>query len=244
LGTPFFVHHSASQYADCPLGFYYLSTIALLSLYFASPGPEHRGLLLLAGLSAGLSAWTKNEGIVFMIVILLASAVVVIRCDGFDSYRRTMLSLVVGTAAVWPTLLYFKLKLAPANDLIGSARLHKLLEGARYLQLMAAFGDQALHFGSWVVDITPLLAFYALLVGIGVERRERPGIVISLSTLALTLAAYFAVYLVTGPDLTWHLSSSLNRLFVQLWPSVVFALFVVARSPEEAIRCSISRERG
>jgi hypothetical protein len=40
----------------------------------------------------------------------------------------------------------------------------------------------------------------------------------------LMLAGYFAVYVITPNDLSWHLATSLDRLFVQIWPLSVFVL--------------------
>jgi hypothetical protein len=38
----------------------------------------------------------------------------------------------------------------------------------------------------------------------------------------------------TPLDLNWHLMTSLNRLFLQLWPSAVFVVFMAAGTPGEA----------
>ena len=40
---------------------------------------------------------------------------------------------------------------------------------------------------------------------------------------------YFFVYVLTPLDLNYHLLTSLNRLFLQLWPGVLFVVFMVAR---------------
>jgi len=42
----------------------------------------------------------------------------------------------------------------------------------------------------------------------------------------LTLCGYFAVYVITPNELYWHLRFSLNRLFLQLWPAVIFLFFL------------------
>ena len=48
-------------------------------------------------------------------------------------------------------------------------------------------------------------------------------------TLVLTLAGYFAIYIITPRDLYWHLRFSLNRLFLQIWPSAIFLFFLFCR---------------
>jgi hypothetical protein len=70
-GTPYFLKHGASQYADVPFGFYLLACLALLNL--ADELPEQRiGLFGLAGLNAGLAAWTKQEGLLLAGSVLVA----------------------------------------------------------------------------------------------------------------------------------------------------------------------------
>jgi hypothetical protein len=48
------------------------------------------------------------------------------------------------------------------------------------------------------------------------------------------LAGYAVVYLTTPNDLAWHLSDSVHRLLMQLWPSALLALFLNTATPEEA----------
>ncbi|MEK6534682.1 MAG: hypothetical protein AABZ40_03350, partial [Thermodesulfobacteriota bacterium] len=54
------------------------------------------------------------------------------------------------------------------------------------------------------------------------------------AVLLLILAGYFFVYVTTPLDLGYHLATSLNRLFLQLWPSVIFLFFMAAGAPETA----------
>jgi hypothetical protein len=51
---------------------------------------------------------------------------------------------------------------------------------------------------------------------------------------APVLAGYFFVYVMTPLDLGYHLATSLNRFFLQLWPSVIFLFFMTAGAPETA----------
>ena len=46
-------------------------------------------------------------------------------------------------------------------------------------------------------------------------------------------AGYFFVYVMTPLDLAYHLTTSLNRLFLQLWPGVILLIFMIAGTPEE-----------
>src|SRR5208283_841176 len=74
LGTPFLIGLGASQYADVPLSFFFVATVALLFLHAESPSQMH--FLILAGMAAAFSAWTKNEGILFLMLLFLLHFVV------------------------------------------------------------------------------------------------------------------------------------------------------------------------
>src|SRR5215469_3214124 len=70
VGTVEFVEVGAMQYADVPLSFYIVATVALLCLQDRRPGDLR--LTALAGLMAGFAAWTKNEGLLFVIAVIVA----------------------------------------------------------------------------------------------------------------------------------------------------------------------------
>ena len=70
-GTPYFLIHGASQYADVPLGFFFLATLTLFCLQDRFP-KHSRGVLVLAWMTAGMAAWTKNEGLLFLLAIVVA----------------------------------------------------------------------------------------------------------------------------------------------------------------------------
>jgi len=79
-----------------------------------------------------------------------------------------------------------------------------------------------------------LLIVYLLLAGARIDDRDRTGLVRTAAVLLLTPAGYFFVYVLTPLDLGYHLATSLNRLFLQLWPSVIFLFFMTAGAPERA----------
>ena len=73
---------------------------------------------------------------------------------------------------------------------------------------------------------------YLLITGIRIDQRDRTGLVQTASVLLLMVVGYFFVYVLTPLDLHYHLMTSLNRLFLQLWPGVIFVVFMVAGPPE------------
>src|SRR5262249_1932594 len=69
VGMPAYLDHATSQYADVPLSFFILSTIALICLYEEQ---SDKRMLMLAGFTAGCAGWTKNEGLLFIAATYIA----------------------------------------------------------------------------------------------------------------------------------------------------------------------------
>ncbi len=67
LSTVPFLEQGASQCADVPFGFFVVTTFALLGAARARERSAGRRLMALAGVTAGLAAWTKNEGFLLLI---------------------------------------------------------------------------------------------------------------------------------------------------------------------------------
>ncbi len=44
------------------------------------------------------------------------------------------------------------------------------------------------------------------------------------------LASYYLVYVTTPFDISWHVSTSVDRLLVQLWPALVLTVFLGLQS--------------
>ena len=47
------------------------------------------------------------------------------------------------------------------------------------------------------------------------------------------MAVNFAVFVLGSNNLEWQLSTAMQRLYVQIWPSAVFAVFLLLRTPED-----------
>jgi len=218
------------------LSFFFLATVALVCLH-DDAAESSPGLLALAGFAAACAAWTKNEGMLFLCAIILARAVTLLRSKGGpQNWIARLRPIVPLLAAIVPPLLIiavFKHSIAPPGDLFSSptSTLHKLLDPTRYWAILRWYVRGFFRFGRWLVVPGSLLliGFY-----FAVRKEEHhppdPGIRTSTLALLLTLAGYFAVYLITPYDIYWHLHTSLTRLFLQLWPSAIF-LFFLSASP-------------
>ena len=245
LGTPFFVAHGAAQYAEIPIACYLLASLALLHRADqASQGVG--GTYALAGLLAGMAAWTKNEGLLFLAVLLVAHVVSVLRrADRSREWGR----LVAFGAGMLPMLLLvtaFKVFLAPPTDLVAGQSLEtviaRLADPSRYLQVATAFAKELLDRGKW--NILPVvLPFYGLLLGVQARGGTAPGrepdgagsrqrLATTWGALALMAAGLFVVFLLTPRDLAWHLRTTVDRVFLELWPSMLLATFLTIAPPD------------
>jgi len=240
LGTPFFIQNGTFQYADIPLGFFFMATMVLFSLHDSSSSRNYN-FLLLAGITAGLSAWTKNEGQLFVVSILITRFALILTAKGWRTYLKEMRFFAMGLLPVLIILIYFKIELAPPNDLFASqgfrSILEKMIDLSRYIKIMKAFVRDILqYFGHWIV-----FAIYMFLLGGRIHEKNKPGIYTCLLVLCLMFAGYFSIYFITPHELVGHMKTSLSRLLVQLWPSFVFLYFMIVNTPE---RSSGSQDNG
>lgn len=239
LGTPLFIEQGTSQLADIPLSFFFLATIALFC-FQEKLAKNKPGFLFLAGMAAGLSAWTKNEGLLFLGSIMLARLAVRVCVREWKVYLRQMLVFALGLAPVLTILLYYKTQLVPPNDLLSAlgseASLARLVDLSRYWVVGKAFAVETAHFGKGFFSVTLLLLVYLLLFGRNGEEKEAREIVAALMTLGMLLVGYFFAYIIIPYELLWSLSTSLSRLFLQLWPSLLLVFFLAVNTPEQAMK--------
>lgn len=242
LSTPFFIDLGTWQYADVSLSFFILATLVLLYLHdrLAKGGVESRSALALAGLAAGFAAWTKNEGVLFLMAILLARMWLTSRQSSLGRRPMSQIApMLLAVAPIFALIAFFKRAIAPPGDLFSdpATMLHKLGDPSRYWAVLKWYGRELIRFGEWWWMPLPIvmLVLYFLLRH-RIAREEKDSVRASSLALILTLAGYFFIYLITPRDIYWHLRFSLNRLFLQLWPSAIFLFFVALGSNPFATR--------
>jgi hypothetical protein len=227
-GTGLFLGEGGRQTADVPLAFYVLASVTFLFFYYH----EKRALLMaFAGFMAGLAAWTKNEGIFF----LFASAgVLSIASLGKRSLRDLLL---YGAGSLIPLILlfHFKSQIAPSSEFLSGgfdSISQYLVDITRHQLIFGAFKGFFLHGGGWYhIGIYLILAVYFLLFKSHI--RDKSGVIlISFAILAIQVMGYYGFYLISPYDLEWHVTYSLNRLFVHIYPATVFVVMAATQPPE------------
>jgi hypothetical protein len=238
FATPFFLFHGISQYGDVPVGFFFLATLVLAALH--QRHGEHTGaFLVLAGLTAGLAAWTKNEGILFLAALVLSAVMTAGRSEGGRRLGSEGRAFALGLLPMLVVVGLFKLHLAPPNDLmsaLGSGEiLHRVTEPGRYALVAKAFATGILGFGAnGLVSGVWLLVAYGLCVGVRPGHARTRWFRLAAAALVLMLVGHAAVFVVTAEDVARLLNSSLERLLLQMWPATLFACFMVLATPGEA----------
>jgi hypothetical protein len=216
LATVGFVSQATAQYADIPLSYYILSSLALFALSNWS-----KPMLILAGAFAGFGAWTKNEGWPFVAFI----CAIALWRGGQPALRW------IATGAAFPLLLTlaFKIFLVDGREAmfpktVGDA-VKLIFTGGRWGEIIGSFVASFWTLGfPWA---HPLLLMAILVWAFGFAAKQWWLLVPPLGLLA----ADFGIYLITANDLTWHLNTSNNRVIVQAWPAILFGFFVMLKAP-------------
>jgi Dolichyl-phosphate-mannose-protein mannosyltransferase len=233
--TPFFIEQGTSQYADVPLSFFILASLVLLNV---TEGHNTESLrpVMLSGLAAGFAAWTKNEGLLFLSALIAAQAWAIFSSprrqtsshESAGNWRR-LASFVLGAAPVLVLIAWFKHTIATPGDLFSTpyVMIQKILTPSRWWTILQWFAKEFLRFGNWwIIPATMAILAFCVLTLPTRKRGSSPVLHISALALCVTLAGYFAIYLITPRDLYWHLRFALSRLFLQLWPGSIFLFFL------------------
>jgi hypothetical protein len=239
LAASTFLAQVSAQCADIPLAFFIVATLVVVcgdGLHWQSD----RTRALVAGALSAMAAWTKNEGLVFALLMAMVAVVVAVRAArlGHDSRTRVRpFELwrdmpiqqawwgIVGALPVLVVLAWFKLSLAPASGLAEGQSLSvvasRLVDLGRHATVGMLMAQHAMRWsGPVAIAIFPLIGLTAIWVA------ARGGAVVRTMTivLGLMLVSYYLVYVTTPFDMTWHVSTSVDRLLVQLWPSLVLTV--------------------
>jgi hypothetical protein len=230
LATPSLLLFSTFQTADIPLTYFFLASAGLLVL---AGRENNRGLFFLSGMMAGLSAWTKNEGIPFAILLMSCTVLVF----GISNAKTNLFSLLAGMVLPLLIVILFKVKISVSNDLFtnnGLAEiLPKLSEPTRYLQIFTHLLSELVHLGNWPISIIAVLLIYAFVMGI---KRLNHANEKALWIIPLTqFAVYMLIYVITPHDLEWHLNYSMSRLLIHLFPMALCSFFLFVKTPEAVL---------
>jgi MYXO-CTERM domain-containing protein len=204
---PCFAVFASNQQSDVPLAVYFAIAAALIA------SARSRREIALAGFAAGLGMWTKNEGSLYAGCLLLA-----LLWRNRDARGGALFAL--GALPCAALLAWFKLSLAPPNDLVafsnGGTLLHNALDLARWGDLVALVLRRIVYFQDFALWALAEALALVLLVRTRPPSAER-------TALLLALAAFGPIYALQPHRLEWIFRTSANRILIQLWPAAVLA---------------------
>jgi hypothetical protein len=222
---------AAMQYADFALANYFTWSAGLLVL---ATRAEARGAEWwpLVGFCVGSAAWCKDEGLAFAALVSALALAAWVRAGRRSP--RALAAWVGGLLLGGAPVLVLKLGFAWRSTVFGARERsfwQDLTDPARYRVLGEyVLGHLALEIAWWT-----LLALAAVLVLLPRGRTVRR------SWLPLGLAAAMAlvfgvVLLTTREDLDWHVSTTIDRLVLHLWPMAILGMVVALGKTDGAHR--------
>src|SRR5262249_46794671 len=113
--TPFLLGHGASQYADIVICCFMTAAVVLYTVH--DLGSTEAPLPLLAGITAAAAACTKNEGILFLCLLLASRLTAFLIRKTWREGCRELLSFTSGASLGLLTLAIFKMAYAPPNEI-------------------------------------------------------------------------------------------------------------------------------
>ncbi|MGA2882169.1 MAG: hypothetical protein ABSG13_24725 [Bryobacteraceae bacterium] len=228
-GTASFVALSAALYSDVPLSFYILATLALLALQ--DRHPEDLRFSALAGLMAGFAAWSRNEGMIFLVAVIVARAIALVRFGDRKALLPQLLRLLFGLAAPLAIVIFFKWRVGGLGDWLSvpaSTILKHLSDPARWIVTVEGLVVILFNFGRFLIPIFLALALYWYLVRFRVGTGDRAALATIGIALLLTLAAQLLADVLYLDNLGLEISTSFERILLQLWPGALLAFFLAA----------------
>ncbi|MCB9830908.1 MAG: hypothetical protein H6807_00430 [Planctomycetes bacterium] len=238
---------SSRQYADLALAYFILAGAGGLASRLSARAVE-RPPLLLTGFMLAAAIWTKNEGQPLVIILLLGFILLRFRDGPALRVGKELVRLFLGALPILAAFVLFKLGWAPRNDLMAGIEgkfAESISRPDRWHKVAEAFGAEAWPFtpGPSAEDPWPSFrrwgGFWPLIgilatVGLAYRRLrlERHEIFLWLVSFG-GAAGWFMVYVLTPNDQDWHLATSLNRLLLQIAPTILFTMLVTVSPRRE-----------
>ena len=201
-------------YADIVLGFYLLASAGFLYAWWRSSENVDLAAASLAGVAA---AWTKNEGQLFLLAVLLLAAARLLGKRGSVKSWFLLLGPPAAVMGVWTALrASFEIEAAGFSPLTDFSP--ELFSIALSTLLIRAFQWNEFQLAA------PLLL--AAAVG-GIMLRPRPAFWIPVFLVAWQIGGVLLVYATGANDLTWWLGTSADRVLSQLVPLALLSAMLL-----------------
>lgn len=209
---------SYTQYADIPLCFYFTASAAML---LSAVRLRETPLFFLSGLLAGMAAWTKNEGLFFLVwLILILSFALLGKNTTRQDKKNAGIAFAAGTGIPLLNVLCLKIFFSNAGDYLGSGRtLPKYIslifgDPAKTRAIWAGFQSHMTRLNDWAG--LWVLFICAVLIGGSIGRKkitENRGWMLALAVLCIEFG-YFVVLHTSPHEIGWQIETALTRLIL------------------------------
>lgn len=220
-----------AQYADIPLSMFMLGSLIAVSLGLCD-ARRTPAWWVLAGLLAGAAVCTKHEGKLFCLVLIFTASLATWATVGLKPAGKRIGLLVLAMLPGAAITLGFNAMIgAEAAQFYGGSTWAMLTDPARHRMTLQAIADIAPQVFDWRVLL--LVPVYGVLAGLNRRRPQCAAAAMCIVASLLLAAGYYATLITTRLDLVTHVTTSVDRLMVQLWPMFLLGVFLLLRAPEE-----------
>ena len=225
-----FIREGALQYADVPLAYYILCVISL-TIIAEENRVNGEKISLLTGILLGFSAWTKNEGLIFILLYFIVMGFKDLINKSFD--RRKWFGLSAELLPIGFVIGIFK-TLATGNDILTSLNSHNfmnlLTDVNRYKEIFSNGFKYISEFNNGNINIFLLLLVLISIIGIENLKKLNKYLPV-IGIIFLTFISYLFIYLITPKEISWHMQTSFTRLLIHLYPSLLLMIFIFIKDP-------------
>jgi hypothetical protein len=222
---PLLTYHATVEYADLPLAIYF-SCAAILLMEYLTGG--NKRFIIIAGMLAGISSWTKSEGFFMMLILLL----VLIWHEYFmkkadsNSAKNISMFFLAGLIFKIPWTIYNIVFKVP-NENLQVIEYWKMGENLSRLPFISKiFYEKWFFYGNWNI------AWAVLLVSAACAWRSlpKPRLAYSGTIVIVSYVAIAALYYTTTPALYSWLpgGATVNRNFLLAMPLVIYFITACA----------------
>ena len=216
---PQFSSYATNGYLDLVLAYYVFGSSAFIFLWFRDKGRIY--YLVISAVFAGLSAWTKNEGIIYC-----AINIALISIFGRETYKKILYAVII-LAVMSPWLWVRISSRIPAADISAANLLPSALVRniGRVWPIINEF--QVQFFGPKKWNIIWIVFFFTFAARF---KRSFSGEILPVTlSVLLPMLSYAGIYMISVHGVEWHLSTTLSRFFIHFVPLAVYYLAVVLR---------------
>lgn len=228
-----YLYQGSWQYSDIPLSFYFLSTS--VAIVFSEFRAEKRWqYLVVVGISLGCALWTKEEGATFFLFVFVLYSFFVLLLEGWKEMFKRCSVIIISLLPFLVMLLIYKVFFIWDADPSATYIYERLLDKSAYAKVYANFLPFLKTWGQWGFNFWGWILAFIILSGIKFQKKIRASVLTIIFVLLAEILMYFFIYVMT-PNIEFLIGTTLDRLLNQIYPSLLFLIFIVTNVPDFSV---------